>query len=273
MYSQITRSILVLFCFFMTCSAEAKVLAKVGSQVITLEEFNQKYEDNKKYVTTHELPSKANVLKDMINRLLAIQEAKKRKLDKDSKVIEQMETTLYHALISKDLADDFQKIKVSDEEAKAYYEKNPEYRTSHIFIRVSPTANKNEEAQAKQKIDEAYEILKKGKKSFAEIANEKSDGIVNKNGGDIGFRRKDQLDPIYYNAVRELKKMGAIAGPLRSQYGWHIIKLTGQRKWNEADPIHYKRMVFDEKRMDIFNAYFSKLRKSTPVSIDRSLLK
>ena len=47
-------------------------------------------------------------------------------------------------------------------------------------------------------------------------------------GGDIGYQMKDRLDPSYYAAAIKLKQGQYTTKPIRSQYGLHIIKLTGK---------------------------------------------
>src|SRR6185295_14474738 len=117
----------------------ATELAKINNQVITLEEFNKKYKENLKFFQ-FKAPTKQNVLEDLIKRELGIQEARKMGLDRDPEVIERMNTVLYHALLDKKLSKDFEKIHISDGDAKDYYSKYPELRTSHIFVQVPPDA-------------------------------------------------------------------------------------------------------------------------------------
>jgi peptidyl-prolyl cis-trans isomerase C/peptidyl-prolyl cis-trans isomerase D len=115
----------------------ATELAKVNSTVITLEDFNKKYKENLKFFQ-YKAPSKTSVLDDLVKRELGIQEAKREGLDKDPEIQERMNTVLYHALLDKKLSKEFEAIHVSDGEAKDYYARNPEVRTSHIFVALRP---------------------------------------------------------------------------------------------------------------------------------------
>src|SRR6185437_10833825 len=99
-------------------------------------------------------PSKTSVLDGLIKRELGIQEAKKEGLDKDPEVIERMNTVLYHALLDKKLSKQFEEIHVSDSEAKDFYSKNPEIRTSHIFIAVPANASRADDEKALARIKE-----------------------------------------------------------------------------------------------------------------------
>jgi peptidyl-prolyl cis-trans isomerase C len=80
--------------------------------------------------------------------------------------------------------------------------------------------------------DEAKQVLADLKKGgdFAAIAKEKSKDPGSKdNGGDLGFFTKEQMVPEFAEAAYKLEK-GQISDPVKSQFGWHIIKLDDRRK-------------------------------------------
>lgn len=248
-------------------------LARINGSVISLEDFNKRYKENLKFFQ-FKTPNKKSVLDDMIKRELAIQEAKKMGLDRDPEVIDRMNTVLYHALVDKKLSKDFEEIKVSDDEAKAYYSKYPEIRTSHIFIAVRPDAPAAEVAKARERIQKIQkEQLAPGKMSFAEVAQRFSEGVAAPVGGDIDYQGRDKLDPAYYEAALKLKTPGKVSDIVRSQFGFHIIRLTATRPWDEVDKTIVKRMVFDERRNTVFERYMDGLRKQAKVTVKDTLLK
>ncbi len=247
-------------------------LAKINGTVITLEDFNKKYKESMKFFQFKAL-SKKNLLDDLIKRELGIQEAKKLGLDRDPEVMDRINTVLYHALLDKRLSKDFEGINVTDDEAKDYYSKYPEIRTSHIFVAVRPDASPEEEKKAQEKIQKLQaEHLKDGKTSFAEVAQRYSEGVAAPMGGDIDYQTKDKLDPTYYETAVKLKSPGKVSGIIRSQFGFHIIKLTGIRSWTETDKAQIKRLLFEEKRSQIFEKYMSQLRQQAKVSVKNDLL-
>lgn len=251
----------------------ATELARVNNHVITLEDFNRKYSENLKFFQL-KAPTKQSVLDDLINRELGIQEAKKMRLDKDPEVIDRMNTVLYQALLDKKLSKAFQGIYVTDEQAREYYAKNPEIRTSHIFVAVPPNATPEQVKKAYAKIKAIQdEQLRPGKKSFAEVAQRFSEGVAAPMGGDIDYQTKDKLDPTYYKTALALKTPGKVSGIIRTPFGFHIIKLTAIRPWQDADKAAVKRMVFDEKRNEIFESYMAQLRRKAKIAIHRELLK
>lgn len=254
----------------------ATELARINENVITLEDFNGKYKENLKFFR-YKAPTKKNVLDDMVKRDLGIQEAKKLGLDKDPEVVERINTVLYHSLLDKKLATKFDTIQITNDEIEDYYKKNPEIRTSHIFVQVRFDATPAQEKVALEKIKKIQGILnaalKSGKQTFAEIARTYSEGVAAAAGGDIDYQTKDKLDPVYYQASVDLKKVGNLSGIVRSQFGYHVIKLTGIKEFKEVDRGQYKRIIFDEKRAKIFETYMDDLKKKSKISVHYDLLK
>lgn len=250
----------------------AKVLAEINNQKITLEYFNKRYRDGSKFFPLSP-PTKSKVLEEMIQKELAVQEAKRLKIDQDPLIQERLNNVLYQALVEKQLGRQVEKIKISNAEAKSYYSKNPEIRASHIFVPVRPGATKKEQRTARKKIQSILDKhVKPGKKTFAEIAQKFSDDVTAPMGGDLDYQTKDKLDPNFYAAAKRLKK-GQISGIVKSRFGYHIIRLANIRSWKETDQAKIKRLVFEEKRKRLFENYMGKLRKNAKVKINRNLLK
>ena len=121
---------------------------------------------------------------------------------------------------------------VSDKDAETFYKANtekflspPEVRASHILIRVPPES-KPEVVVEKQKAAQAIaERVKKGE-DFAKLAKELSeDPSAKENSGDLNFFGKEQMVPEFSEAAFKMKT-GDISEPVRSQFGYHVIKVT-----------------------------------------------
>lgn len=265
-----------LFLFFSFVSADsafATVLAKINDKSITLEEFNKTYDENKKLFSFN-APSKKNMLDDLIKRELGVQEAKKLGLDRDPDIVNRMNTVLFHAFLEKKLGKKFEKIFVSTNDAKSYYQKSPDVRTSHIFVPLSANASKADQKVGFEKIKYIQdEHLKAGKLSFAEIAQKFSEGPSAAMGGDLDFQSRTQLDSKYYDTAVKLKKAGRVSKIIRTRFGYHIIRLAAIKPWHDVDQPRIKREVFEKKRQAIFESYMSRLRKKSNVSVNLSLIK
>jgi peptidyl-prolyl cis-trans isomerase C/peptidyl-prolyl cis-trans isomerase D len=219
-------------------------------------------------------PTKKGVLDDLIKRELGIQEARKMGLDRDPEVIDRINTVLYHALLEKKLSKEFESIHISDEQARDYYSRNPEVRTSHIFVSVRPDSKPDEQAKALERIKKIQsEYLINGKMGFAEVAQRYSEGPAAAMGGDMDYQTRDRLDPVYYEAAVKLGSTGKTSGIVKTQFGYHIIKLTGIRRWEEIDKAQVKRLVFEEQRSKIFEKYMEGLKAHAKISSHSEMLK
>lgn len=127
------------------------------------------------------------------------------------------------------------KSKVPDEEAKAYYDKNPDLftqpeqvRASHILVKVEQGAGEEVKAAARKKIEEAQNRVKKGE-DFGTLAKELSDCPSGKNGGDLNYFRRGQMVKPFEDAAFALKQ-GEVSGIVETRFGYHIIKVTDKKK-------------------------------------------
>lgn len=121
---------------------------------------------------------------------------------------------------------------VSDKDAETFYKANtekflspPEVRASHILVRVPPES-KPEVVVEKQKAAQAIAVRVKKGEDFAKLAKELSeDPSAKENSGDLNFFGKDQMVPEFSEAAFKMKT-GEISEPVRSQFGYHVIKVT-----------------------------------------------
>jgi peptidyl-prolyl cis-trans isomerase C/peptidyl-prolyl cis-trans isomerase D len=247
------------------------IVAQAGSKAITLEEFNKKYAEVKS--ATLNPPTKEAFLEDLVRYEIGVQEAVKRGFDKDPIVQEQFRQSMYKAMLEKDLGAKIQKIPVTEKDMEAYYKKNPELRSSHILIEFKPGATQAQKDEAKKRAGEIYDEVKKSKRPFEELVKLYSDDALSKQaGGDIGWQTRMTLVPNYYEALDGMK-VGDIKGLIETQFGYHIVKLTGRRSFAEANKKTIRASVFDEKRKEYFDDYFSKLKKSYQIKENKSAIK
>jgi peptidyl-prolyl cis-trans isomerase C/peptidyl-prolyl cis-trans isomerase D len=246
--------------------------AKVNGTVITLEEVTARLAEATR-ANPLAPPTKKSILDELIKREAALQEARKMNLDSDPTVHERMNTVLFFAYIDKKLQPDFDKMTISDAEAKSWYEKNPEIRTSHIFVALPPEANGDDEKAAEKKLADTLAQVKSGKLSFAEAAQKYSEDPSASVGGDLEYRMKDRLDPAFYHAALKLGKLGDITGPVRSAYGVHLIRLTGKHGWTEIDRMRVKRIMLEERRQELVTRLLDGLRQKASVTVNSKVIK
>ncbi|MBS1959285.1 MAG: peptidylprolyl isomerase [Bdellovibrionales bacterium] len=264
---------LALFSIVLAPAANAVTeVAKVNDKVITLEQVNARVAEQARSGTLTGL-SRKSALDELIKREAAVQEAHKMKLENDPVIAERINNVLYYGLLEKKLGAEIEKITLSDAEAKNWYEKNPEIRTSHIFIALSPDATKDEEKKANEKLSQISSEIKSGKVSFAEAAQKNSEDPSAAMGGDLDYRMKDRLDPAFYRAALRLGKIGDISNIVRTPFGVHLIRLTGKHSWIEVDRTRVKRIILEDRRQELVNRFLSDLRQKAKVSVNEKLIK
>jgi peptidyl-prolyl cis-trans isomerase C len=103
-----------------------------------------------------------------------------------------------------------------------------EVHARHILIRAAAGDDKAGKA-AEDKIKTVIDRLKKGE-DFAKVANEITEDPSGKaNGGDLGFFTKEQMVPEFADVAFKLDK-GKISEPVKTQFGWHVIKVEDKRQ-------------------------------------------
>ncbi|RZF23096.1 hypothetical protein DAY19_04815 [Halobacteriovorax vibrionivorans] len=246
-------------------AAPKKIVAEVNGEKITKEELDQAYLLNK-YVVSEDPVTMKRVLTDLINKKLGLEKAKKAKLQNDPDVKRKMNEVLFNAQVSKDLEDEFKKIKVTDKDVKKFYEEYPEYRTAHILLRVRVAPSQNEIEAAQKKIFEIHSEVTKEPTKFAELANKYSQAPNAHTGGDLGYQPAFFMAPEYFAAIKG-QKDGYITRPVRTQLGYHVVKVLGVKKFDEINMGVYKKFVYDRKRDKIIANYFENLRKKAKIKI------
>ena len=136
-------------------------------------------------------------------------------------------------------------IDVSEEEMKTYFEENKDsfdqkeqVKASHILVEDEATATK-----VKKELDQG--------KDFAELAKEYSTDSSNAaDGGDLGYFGKGEMAEEFENAAFALEA-GAISEPVKTEFGYHIIKLVDKKAEKAAEFDEHKEeikeLLFDQK--------------------------
>jgi len=245
------------------------ILSSFDGQTITLGEFNQLWDqipENSKLQLT-----KRNVLDQIISEKLLIQEAKNRGLEQDKDVLEQIKNTteqiLVQSLIEKEIIG---KVKVDDQEALTYYEENKDN-----FITKEQVYLYNILVETEEVAQDILEKLKAGG-DFIELAKEKSTGPSAAQGGDLGYVSKGDLIPEIENVVFALE-IGNISDIIKSQYGFHILKVTDKKpevlKTFEEVKEEILPTLLSTKQKEAFDNLIEELKSQVTIEINEEALK
>lgn len=165
-------------------------------------------------------------------------------------------------------------LEVSDEEAQKYYQEHldkysteEQRKVSHILVQG------DDEAKAQSILDE----LSAGA-DFATLAEEKSDDFGSADvGGDLGWIERDVMDPAFEDAAFALETIGDITGLVKSDFGYHIIKLdelkASQAQSYQEVAAEIKQELIDQHAVDQFYEKQTELEKVAfefPDSLDDS---
>lgn len=187
--------------------------------------------------TTLGLPAteelRQDVQEELVDQALLAQQSEKKQLDKTTDIQAQLELSRL-AILSKAYLDDyFKKNPVTEEDIKKDYEKKRnsgtilEYRISQILVKSKAEAN------------ELITAIRKGA-DFHKLAQEKShDPGAHDHGGDVGWLRPDIfIDENFAEAVTKLKKGEITDEPVRTRFGWNIIKLEENPRRASNVPVY-----------------------------------
>jgi peptidyl-prolyl cis-trans isomerase C len=248
-------------------------VAKVGSATITEEDVKKELKALPEQIQKmFEGPEgMQRFVDELVKKEVLYQEAKKKGLENSAEYKKKLEDFKKLTLISLLLQQEIEeKAKPSEKEVKDYYEAHKAELTSNSQIRASHILVKSE--------DEAKKILEQIKKGadFAKLAREKSiDTGSAQNGGDLGFFSKGQMVPEFEKAAISLKK-GEVSGPVKTQYGYHIIKVTDKKEGKilEFDKIKeaLTQKVTAEKQKELFDSYMNNLKNSYKPEINQEAL-
>ena len=287
-------------------------VAIVNGSVITSEEFNrelspikQRLSQQGQKISPEQLEGIRNeILDNLINLELLFQESRnnvieveKEEVDSQIKLLKQKfsndtefknflselnlsESALklkikkgiaIQKLIETQIAD---KIKISDEESKVFYDKNPDLfkqpeqiKASHILMKVEPGADEMKKSEAKQKIKNIQQKLNKGE-DFATLAKEFSEGPSKNNGGDLGYFQQGQMVKPFEDAAFALKTE-EVSDIVETRFGYHIIKVIDK---TPEKTIAYENVKDDlaqhlkqEKTNQEVKTYIQKLREKSKI--------
>ncbi|MBE0662123.1 MAG: peptidylprolyl isomerase [Bacteroidales bacterium] len=211
-----------------------KILAEIGNEKITVEEFLQIYRKNNTQVADLDPKSLEEYLELYINFRLKVLEAEENGLHNEQSFKDELQG--YRAQLAKPY--------LVDEEAteslvKESYERSLEdLRASHILIRMEKTASPRDTLLAYNRIMGLRERIMNGE-DFSKIAFEFSEDqsardrdaggrLVRGNKGDLGYFTAFDMVYAFEAAAYELKK-GEVSLPIRTDFGYHLIKLTDRK--------------------------------------------
>ena len=213
---------------------------------------------------------KKQFVENMVLNELLFSEGQRQGYDKDADIDRQV-NDLRRRLVVQKVVREFQKApEVTDEQAKKYYDDNPnlysttQIKASHILVKDEKLAQ------------EIHDQVKSDPSKFAELAKEKSvDKTSGQKGGDLGMFGQGRMVPDFERAAFALKA-GEISDVVKTQYGFHVIMVVerkdGERRPFEQVKDQIKATIRNKAIQDQQDKRYADLKQAANVKIDDTLL-
>jgi peptidyl-prolyl cis-trans isomerase C len=252
---------------------EGKVLAEVNGGSITTADFSRELKNLPEYLKAMaDTPEgRKEMLDTMVIRELILQQASKDGLDKGAEIEEKLQDLKKRLIVESFLKKKVEtESQVSDADLQKFYEQNKDkfkadeqIKASHILVKTEKEA-KDVQAQ-----------IKAGG-NFEELAKKYSADSSAAKGGDLGWFGKGSMVPVFEKAAMALKE-GQVSDIVKSDFGFHIIKLTGKRAAGvrplEEVKEQIKGAIMPQKQQEVFQKIKEELKKSAKITVKEDVLK
>lgn len=246
---------------------ENTILATVGTRKITQRDVNELLRSfdpqTARQFSTEE--GKRKLVTELANQELFYLDAIDKGYDREEGFQAEVEKIKGNILKKYALERLLRDLEVSDNELEAFYFSNKDQftepesmRASHILV--------DEAEKAEEILNEINNGL-----SFEEAAEKYSNCPSKEMGGDLGYFSRGRMVPEFENAAFKTQP-GQITGPVKTQFGYHIIKVTERKKPEVKHLSEVKeqiyRMLLSRKQENLFYATVSKLKEKYEVKIN-----
>lgn len=203
----------------------------------------------------------------LVNTEILVQEAVRKGKDKNPALLAALELQRKELLSNAMLEEFVETHPVSDERIKAEYDKvkkqameqgdGKEYHARHILV--------DDEKTAKDIIAKLGD--KKAKAKFEDLAKKQSKDSSAKSGGDLGWMSPASLVPEFAEAMTRLKKGEYTKTPVKTRFGWHVIKLEESRQMEFPELDKVKNRIASQLTQQDLRKYLAEMRASAKVEV------
>lgn len=237
--------------------SENKVLAKVnGKEILLSDVYNlmSAMPDRDRFNNEEGVKALAD---ELVNQELILEDAKKREIDKEKQFQDELDLVKDNMLKNYAMQKILNQVQIDDKELENYYNENKEslfnsstYNASHILV---------------DSLDKAKEILEEINNGldFADAAKKYSIDPSKENGGSLGTFPKGVMVKEFQDGLDSIE-VGQISKPVKSQFGYHIIKLDGKKEEDNS---------FEKIKDQVKATYEMKKRQEKYLEVVNQLLK
>ena len=244
-----------------------KILANVGNYTVTEADVNEFIAGLGQRGAAYNNPEgRRAVLNQLVGNKLLLLDAQKNLYEAESEFRAQLARLKDDLLINYAADKAISAVKVTAEDVKKYYEENKEQFVTGESVNASHILVSSEE--------EAIEVLAKinsGEMTFEEAAQKYSSCPSKDAGGNLGDFGRGQMVPEFDAAVFEMNVGEVTAAPVKTQFGYHLIKLNAKSESKELDFNEIRgeleQMLYGEKRREAYERKINQLKIMYPVDI------
>lgn len=246
---------------------ENKILAKVGALTVTEKEVDEFIAELGARGQGYSTPEgRRAILEQIISSKLLLIDARHNLYETEPEFKAELTKLRENLLINYAGNKVLSSVKLSDEDVKKYYEDNIDRFRQGETVNADHILVKSEE--------KALEILAKiesGELSFADAAKEYSTCPSGPRGGNLGDFGRGQMVPEFDTAVFELEVGTITKAPVKTQFGYHLIKLNSKSEpsvmpYEDIAP-QLSEMVLNEKRREAYERKINQLKILYPVEL------
>ena len=244
-----------------------KILAKVGTLTVTEKEVDEFLMELGARAQGYNTPEgRKAVLEQIISSKLLLLDARHNLLETEPEFKAELARLRENLLINYAGNKIIAAVKVTDEDVRKYYDDNLDkfkqgetVNADHILV------------DSEEKALEIYAKIESGEISFADAAKEYSSCPSGQRGGNLGDFGRGQMVPEFDSAVFELEVGEITKAPVKTQFGYHLIKLNSK---SEASVMPFEQiagqlgeMVLNEKRREAYERKINQLKILYPVDL------
>lgn len=241
-----------------------KILASVGGKNITEAEVDAMIlamgQNGQRFNNPQ---GRAIVLEQLINQRLFLMDAARNLYEREPAFKAEMAKVKDDLLTNYAISKVIDPIQVSDTDAKAFYDENPDQFAGQPTVNASHILVDSEE-----KANAILEQIKAGSISFEDAAKENSSCPSSAQGGNLGDFGRGQMVPEFDTACFSME-VGEISAPVKTQFGYHLIKLNSKA---DATPLKFsdvrdqiKAQLLNEKQKEAYQRKINQLKILYPV--------
>lgn len=276
-----------------TSGKSQHIIATIDNASITVETFQKEVIRRGGHLAGRfdTLEEREELLAEMIRFEVLAAKAKKAGYDQDPEIIKSMKKLMVQKFWQDQAAFYADKMKVSDEEVKEYYDEHindytgPEMaRAAIIFLKFPVNASREDREKLQEKAESILKLAKQAaskEASFGELAKKYSEDRASRDhSGDMGWIPKDaklyKWDKTVIDAIFSLKAAGDISSIVSASKGLCILKLMDKKQGIVKDlsqvTKEIRRKLSFEKRRSLQEEYYQSIKEEFVITTDHKLL-